>query len=455
MNAQDVVVFLGPTLSRDEARTVLDARYLPPASQGDVYRAARGGARAIGLIDGYFQQVPAVWHKEILWALTQGVHVFGAASMGALRAAELAAFGMRGVGQIFEDYVAGRLSDDDEVALVHSDAESGYQPLCEAMVDMRATLAAARAAGVIGPPLQRRLLDAAKALFYPERRWETVLQAMPITARNRAQVNAFTRWLPTGRVAQKRADALALLHTLAAFRSSQPAPFTARFEFEHTDAWEQVRRRITSVPGAAADAPPDTPDAVAVLAELRLDAPAWQAAQAQARRRALAEALAEARGEQVDDALVPNALATFRLRHDLGAPGSVAPWLARQGLSPQALIDAVRGELAATRQEALLDAHVERALLLQLQLDGRFHALAERARHKAAVLRAIGAENPALAQQGLEEAALWDWYFGLRLRLVGRPTPEAFALDLGVPLAALRREVLRDWVYHEQLAKGA
>jgi hypothetical protein len=100
---------------------------------------------------------------------------------------------------------------------------------------------------VIGPPLQRRLLDAAKALFYPERRWETVLQAMPITARNRAQVNAFTRWLPTGRVAQKRADALALLHTLAAFRSSQPAPFKPRFEFEHTDAWEQVRRRITVI----------------------------------------------------------------------------------------------------------------------------------------------------------------------------------------------------------------
>ena len=183
MNAQDVVIFLGPTLSREEARTVLDARYLPPASQGDVYRAARGGARAIGLIDGYFQQVPAVWHKEILWALSQGVHVFGAASMGALRAAELAAFGMRGVGQIFEDYMAGRLSDDDEVALVHSDADSGYQPLCEAMVDMRATLAAARAAGVIGAGLQRRLLDKAKALFYPERRWETVLQAMPITAR--------------------------------------------------------------------------------------------------------------------------------------------------------------------------------------------------------------------------------------------------------------------------------
>ncbi len=455
MKAQEVVVFLGPTLPQDEARAILDARYLPPVSQGEVYRAARGGARVIAIIDGYFQQVPAVWHKEILWALSQGVHVYGAASMGALRAAELAAFGMRGVGQIFEDYAAGRLCDDDEVALVHSDADSGYQPLCEAMVDMRATLAAALAAGVIGAGLQRRLLAAAKALFYPERRWETLLQTVPVTARNRASLDAFRRWLPTGRVAQKRTDAVALLQTLAALRAAPPAPFVARFAFEHTDAWEQVRRRITAVPGDAAGDAQDAPDAAAVLAELRLDGPAWHAAQAHAKRRTLAEALADARGERVDDALLPNALAAFRLRHDLGAPGSVAPWLARQGLSPQALIDAVRGELAAARQEALFDAHIERALVRQLQLDGRFHALAERARHKAGVLHAAGAENPSLAQQGLAEAALWDWYFGVRLGLAERPAPANFAQALGLAPEALRRDVLREWVYQQHLAADA
>ena len=53
---------------------------------------------AIGLIDGYFERVPSVSHKEILWAMSQGIVVIGAASMGALRAAELAPFGMLGVG---------------------------------------------------------------------------------------------------------------------------------------------------------------------------------------------------------------------------------------------------------------------------------------------------------------------------------------------------------------------
>ena len=91
-----LVVFLGPTLSHDDARDVLDAEYRPPAAHGDVLRAALRRPRAIGLVDGVFERVPAVWHKEILFALSEGVHVYGAASMGALRAAELDAFGMRG-----------------------------------------------------------------------------------------------------------------------------------------------------------------------------------------------------------------------------------------------------------------------------------------------------------------------------------------------------------------------
>src|SRR6185295_18286818 len=117
----------------------LAAIYLPPVSQGDVYRLARLGPRAIGIIDGYFDRVPAVWHKEILWALARGIHVFGSASMGALRAAELAAFGMLGVGEIFEAFRDGVLDDDAEVAVAHGQAESGYRATSEAMVNVRAT----------------------------------------------------------------------------------------------------------------------------------------------------------------------------------------------------------------------------------------------------------------------------------------------------------------------------
>ena len=56
-----VYVFVGPTLSHEEARTELDAIYLPPAAQGDVYRAALRRPRAIGIIDGYFESVPSIY----------------------------------------------------------------------------------------------------------------------------------------------------------------------------------------------------------------------------------------------------------------------------------------------------------------------------------------------------------------------------------------------------------
>ena len=94
------VIFAGPTLWKDPVLQAEDLAWRPPAGQGDVYRIAQKRPPAIGLIDGRFETCPAVWHKEILWALTQGIPVYGAASMGALRAAELYPFGMIGVGAI-------------------------------------------------------------------------------------------------------------------------------------------------------------------------------------------------------------------------------------------------------------------------------------------------------------------------------------------------------------------
>src|SRR6266571_3221964 len=72
----------GPTLWKDSVLQAEDLAWLPPAGQGDVYRIAHKRPPAIGLIDGRFETCPAVWHKEILCALTQGIPVYGAASMG-------------------------------------------------------------------------------------------------------------------------------------------------------------------------------------------------------------------------------------------------------------------------------------------------------------------------------------------------------------------------------------
>jgi hypothetical protein len=168
------IVFVGPTLHADAVRAVLpDADVRPPAAVGeilDLALAARRPARIV-LIDGYFERMAAVWHKELLLALERGIAVYGAASMGALRAAELARFGMIGAGTIFEGYASGELVADDEVAVAHLPAAQGYRAISDALVNIRASLTAARRRKLIDKTSHDRLLAHARTRFYRDRTW--------------------------------------------------------------------------------------------------------------------------------------------------------------------------------------------------------------------------------------------------------------------------------------------
>ncbi len=232
------IVFAGPTLTDDDRRAHPAIVWRGPAAQGDVVRALRETPTAIGIVDGYFETVPSVWHKEVLWAMSCGVRVYGAASMGALRAAELHAYGMRGVGEVFARFVDGTYEDDDEVAVVHGPAESGWRALSDAMVNIRATLDAAVEAGVIPAGTRDALVAHAKAQHYPDR-------SLAALARRHADLDgmdALRTWLPAGRVDRKRLDALALLDRVTLDRDLGPE--RPAFAFEHTDAWEAMRRAI-------------------------------------------------------------------------------------------------------------------------------------------------------------------------------------------------------------------
>ena len=236
-------VFLGPTLSEADARDALEAVYLPPARRGDVLQAiAEHQPQNIAIIDGYFEQAPSVWHKELLWALSNGIGVWGAASMGALRAAELSQFGMIGVGRIFEAYASGAFApfeepfeDDDEVAVVHGPAETGFAA-SEALVDVRATLATARDAGVIDATTMQAVASAAKALFYKHRTWPAILRAAQEAGAPTAAIAALDAQLDDVRTPQKRLDALDLLRAIGG-AAAAPSPAPPPFRFERTSIW--------------------------------------------------------------------------------------------------------------------------------------------------------------------------------------------------------------------------
>jgi hypothetical protein len=246
-----VLIFMGPTLPTDTARKTLDAVYLPPVGHGDIYRATlmRPKPLVIGLVDGYFRHQPAVRHKEILWAMSEGIHVFGAASIGALRAAELAAFGMIGIGQIYEDYAAGRLEDDDEVAVDHGPQELGYPLLNKPMVDVRATLERARQEGVIGTDCELTLIGIAKEMFYARREYATLLALARDQGANTDELERLQLWIGRGKFSLKRKDALAMLRAIRDFAESHPGPFKAGFQFERTEMWDADMELAAAVEG--------------------------------------------------------------------------------------------------------------------------------------------------------------------------------------------------------------
>jgi hypothetical protein len=235
-----VIVFLGPTLSREDASRILSATYLPPVVQGDLYRAARERPFAIGIIDGYFDQVPAVWHKEILWALSQRIHVFGASSMGALRASELEPFGMRGTGAVYEAYLSGALEDDDEVAVAHGDADSGYRVKSEAMVNIRATLKRAVVIGILTSETMARLIELAKETFYPDRSYPLLFNLAMRAGINESEIKELRTNLEAIRIDQKRQDALSLLEALRECRATHVPPDPVSFSLSYTEAFSHV-----------------------------------------------------------------------------------------------------------------------------------------------------------------------------------------------------------------------
>ena len=235
-------IFTGPTIPSTEASAELDAVYLPPAAEGDVYRAALHRPQVIGIIDGYFQSVPTVRHKEILWAMSRGIHVFGSASIGALRAAELLPFGMEGVGTVFEFYRDGSLVDDDEVAVTHGPAEAGFVSASEAMVNIRQTLRKAERLGVISTKLRVSLEKIGKELFYPERSYSALLRHAAENGSTQAELAMLREWLPNHQVNQKRQDALLMLRAIRSRLEQGLTPKSVSYYFEQTVMWQSASR---------------------------------------------------------------------------------------------------------------------------------------------------------------------------------------------------------------------
>jgi hypothetical protein len=211
-------IFVGPTFGGATPEPYACAAgvvFLPPVAGGDLLRLRLKPGDLVGLIDGYFHQQRAVWHKEILDLMNRGVTVLGAASIGALRAAELDVFGMIGVGKIYLAYRDGKLEADDEVTLMHGPADSGYRALSDPLVNMRATLRAAVDDGVCEGNLGEQLMTHFSGVSYPQRSYRAIPAVAERLGAAPAAIERLVAFCESNAVDVKRPDALELLAKMA------------------------------------------------------------------------------------------------------------------------------------------------------------------------------------------------------------------------------------------------
>ncbi|MDW5562548.1 MAG: TfuA-related McrA-glycine thioamidation protein [Methanomassiliicoccus sp.] len=201
---------MGPSLELERAREILDADYRPPVKRGDLM-ALPPEVDTVGIIDGVLLTDAAVGHREILSLLDRGVKVYGASSMGALRAAELSDLGMIGIGRIFAEYASGRINGDDEVVLAYD--PFSQRALSEPLINLRLNLEAAAECGIISTDSVESLIASLKHTYYPKRTYDYLYQISKIEMKNE-ELEALVKFLKNEGMDYKQNDAILLLRAV-------------------------------------------------------------------------------------------------------------------------------------------------------------------------------------------------------------------------------------------------
>jgi len=376
------VVFLGPTLPVFEARAVLpDGVFLPPVGEGDLVSAlAHHQPGVVGIVDGVFYQHPPVWHKEILWALERGIAVFGAASMGALRASECDAFGMTGIGEIYRRYAEDELTDDDEVAVAHDDELHAWRVHSEPLVNVRATMEAAVAEGRLTQPGADTLVAASKGLWFPQRTRERMLAAARAAGLPPDEVAAAAKALAEHYVDLKRLDALALL---AAVREAEAAPPSQpAFQMARSTSFFISRERDRTVQRACVPLRLEE-----IARHVALNHARFPELRDRALDRLLAAELAHVLGVQPSPEEIDAEERRQRDRLGLADAAGLTAWLEANDLEGDQFAELVAREAAIRRLRDWMRIRRSRRLLVQplldeLRLAGEYERWADLAAHE-------------------------------------------------------------------------
>jgi hypothetical protein len=206
------VIFAGLSISLAHARRLLPGVARGPVRAGDL--DLFGPGQVVVIIDGDLAPEAQISPEEIGHAVGRGVRVFGAASVGAWRAA-CPVTGMKGFGWVYEAYCRGAMIGPDEIAVLYDPLS--LRALTVPLVSVRFHLETEVVSGTVPARVAGDALSAIKQL--------------PLTKRNSGTLartfEDITGIPPPPLVDIKAEDARGVLSHVAA---SQPALHRVRFE---------------------------------------------------------------------------------------------------------------------------------------------------------------------------------------------------------------------------------
>ncbi|HZK28674.1 MAG TPA: YcaO-like family protein [Clostridia bacterium] len=159
------LVFAGGSITPKEAGSHADQVWCGPAEQGDIVAAILDGFETILIIDGYFYTKLSCTTLEVMVALEQGISVFGAASIGALRAIELDHCGMVGMGYVYHYLKQQSIKSYHVVAQIYDEYD---RPLTTSLIQILYFLECAYHDGIINLAEQQTLNEQANSIYFTQ-----------------------------------------------------------------------------------------------------------------------------------------------------------------------------------------------------------------------------------------------------------------------------------------------
>ena len=215
------IIFLGPSLQINKAKKIINAEFKPPARKGDfINLSLLRDKRDIVLIDGVFLQEYPPTPIEVFQVINnKNFKVYGASSIGALRAVELEKFGMKGMGKIFELFKKNLINSDDEIAVTF---DSEYNLLSEAMIDIRYNIFLGWKKGIIDKETKDIMVKLAKRIYFPFRSYENIIRkSLHLYPSKEKYISRFTDYIVNNKLSLKELDAIRTLQYISSITKNR------------------------------------------------------------------------------------------------------------------------------------------------------------------------------------------------------------------------------------------